>query len=332
MGGTASALRASIVGAANAPLPFVANVSVWLVVGGVVTFYWWAITRVGPTQVRPGEAVWTHRQRNWVIAGVGTLWVFSDYPIHQISENYLFFVHMIQHSVFTMVTGACFLLGAPAWMWRWALEGRPWTPVIKFFTRPIVAFAAFNGLVAYTHFPVIVNAATSNGLIHFVVHLLLFLSALCMWIPVINRTRYLTKLSAPTKMVYLFAQSIIPTVPASLLTFAEKPTYQHYIDAPRMIGGFSALNDQVWAAAIMKLGVGTFLWSIIAMMWFQWHRASELGLADDHKLQPRPALRPRTLADDAALESARDHGLDTDGLLTWEQVKSELDRLDRVGQ
>jgi putative membrane protein len=319
--------------AAEAPLPFVANVSVWLVVGGVVTFFWWAITRVGPAQVRPGEEVFTSRQRNWVIGGVATLWVFSDYPVHQISENYLFFVHMIQHSVFTMITAACFLMGAPPWMWRWALEGRPWTPVIRFFSRPIMAFALFNGLVAYTHFPVVVGASTSSGLIHFIVHLSLFLAALCMWVPVINRTDYLTKLSPPTKMVYLFAQSIIPTVPASLLTFAETATYQHYIDAPRMIGGFSALSDQVWAAAIMKVGVGSYLWAIIAMLWFKWYRDSQAGVvADDHKFQPRPALRPRSLKDDAALESARQQGLNTEGLLTWDQVKSELDRLDRVGQ
>jgi putative membrane protein len=300
--------------------------------GAMITFFWWAITRVGPGQVASGEPVITRRQRNWLVGGIAAMWVFADWPVHQISENYLFFVHMIQHSVFTMIVPACFLMAAPPWMWRWALQERPWLPVVRFFTRPIVALIVFNGLIAYTHFPVIVNISADNGFFHFGVHTLLFLAALCMWTPVINRTPYVSKLKAPPKMMYLFAQSLVPTVPASLLTFAETPTYRHYIDAPRLIAGFEALPDQVWAAAIMKLGVGTYLWAIVGWLWFTWYRDSQRGLADDHLVQPRPALRPRTMADDAVLESARRNGVDTNELLTWEQVKGELDRLARLGQ
>jgi putative membrane protein len=311
-------------------LPFAANVSVWIVVGAVVTFMWWAISRVGPTVVQPGEELLSRRQKHWIIGGVSFLWVFSDWPVHQVAEEYLFFVHMIQHSVFTMIVPACFLMGAPTWMWRWALENRPWTPVVRFFTRPLVALIVFNALIAYTHFPAIVNTSGSNGFFHFGVHVLLFLAALCMWTPVINRTPYVRQLKAPPKMMYLFAQSLVPTVPASLLTFAQTPTYQHYINAPRLIGDFAALPDQVWAAAIMKIGVGTYLWAIVAFIWFSWYRDSQLGKADDHVLQPKPMLRPRTLADDAILEAARRNGVDADGLLTWDQVKGELDRLDRL--
>lgn len=316
----------------SASLPFTANVSVWIVMGAILTFLWWSVTRVGPARVGPDEPVLTPRQKHWLIAGVAFMWVFSDWPIHQIAEEYLFWVHMIQHSVYTMIVPACLLMGAPPWMWRWALEGRPWLPVVRFFTRPLVALIVFNGLIAYTHFPVVVNTSGENGLFHFGVHTLLFLAALCMWTPIINRTPYVRSLKAPPKMMYLFAQSLVPTIPASLLTFAPEASYDHYIKAARLIGGFGPLPDQVWAAAIMKVGVGTYLWAIVAWIWFNWYRDSEAGRADDHVLQPKPALRPRTLADDAVLEAARRQGVDADGLLTWEQVKGELDRLERLGR
>jgi hypothetical protein len=107
-------------------LQFHSHPSVLVVIAGLGVFFWWAFTRLGPTRVAPGEVVATKRQKQWVIAGLVWTFVFSYWPLHDISEKYLFLVHMIQHSVFTMVAPACFLLGAPKWLWRWVLD----TPVL----------------------------------------------------------------------------------------------------------------------------------------------------------------------------------------------------------
>ena len=70
------------------------------------------------------------------------------------------------------------------------------------------------------------------------------------------------------KMVYLFAMSIIPTVPAGWLTFAEGPVYKRY-DIPVRVWAIDVINDQQMAGAIMKVGGTMFMWSIIVFMFFR---------------------------------------------------------------
>ena len=291
----------------EASLPWRVEPSVWLVMGSVVTFLWWAITRLGPGLVGPGQPLITRRQKQWLAAGVVSMWVFSEYPIHDISEKYLFVAHMTQHTVFTLVSSACFLMGAPDWLWRWVLSKPKIARIARFCCHPMVALLVFNAMIAYTHLPVIVRLSTSNGLFHFCVHALLFITSMFMWVPVINRTELLPQLKKPTKMIYLFAQSLVPTVPASFLTFSSKPLYQHYADAPRLISGFDAVKDQQFAAVIMKLGAGTFIWCIVGYLFYLWWQDDQAGIADDN-MRPIPA-----------------EGMGQ-GVLTWDRVQVELKR------
>src|SRR3546814_19701838 len=73
-------------------------------------------------------------------------------------------------------------------------------------------------------------------------------------------------------MGYLFLSSIIPTVPASFLTWAEQPLYDLYTEAPRL-WGLTAIQDVQAAGAIMKLGGGVILWSVITVIFFRWAAA-----------------------------------------------------------
>ena len=285
---------------------------------------WWAFTRLGPTQVAAGEVVSTRRQRSWIIFGLATTFVFSYWPLHDIAERYLFSVHMTQHTVFTLVSPACFLLGSPAWMWRWALRNKPLATFTRFAAKPLVALMFFNTLIAITHYPFIVERSLHNELFHFTVHFVLFAGATLMWIPVINRNPDLPRLRTPVKMMYLFAQSIVPTVPASFLTFSATPLYETYLLAPRMIDGLTAIGDQQIAAAIMKLGAGFLLWSVVAMLFVEWWRDSRNGLEDDRSFvaegTPRiPAPRPQIAGMTITGKRVEPE------ILTWEAVKAEFD-------
>ena len=69
-------------------------------------------------------------------------------------------------------------------------------------------------------------------------------------------------------MIYLFGTSLIPTIPAGWLTFAEGPVYKHY-DTMVRVGGINVLSDQQAAGGIMKLGGSTFMWAIIIYIFFK---------------------------------------------------------------
>lgn len=75
-------------------------------------------------------------------------------------------------------------------------------------------------------------------------------------------------MSEGAKMIYMFGMSIVPTVPAGWLTFAEGAVYKHY-DTPVRVWGVSVLSDQQAAGAIMKLGGSVFMWAVIIYLFFK---------------------------------------------------------------
>ena len=44
-------------------------------------------------------------------------------------------------------------------------------------------------------------------------------------------------------MLFLFLQAVVPTIPASFLTFGDHPLYQFYDHVPRLYDGLSAIED-----------------------------------------------------------------------------------------
>jgi putative membrane protein len=194
--------------------------------------------------------------------------------VHDLAEGYLYFVHMAQHLLFTLVAPPLLIAGMPAWMWRDILRPRWLFVAFRFLTRPIVALILFNGLLLFTHWPEIVEASVRFELTHFTLHALLFGSAIVMWWPVMSPLVELPALSPPAQMMYLFAQSLAPTIPASFLTFGQTLLYPVYGTFPR-IWGISALNDQLIAGLLMKLVGGFILWGFVATIFFRWYAREE---------------------------------------------------------
>src|SRR5581483_6022510 len=58
----------------------------------------------------------TRGQIAWFTAGVAVLYVAAGTPIHDIAEQRLFLIHMLQHMLFTLVAPPLMLLGTPGWL------------------------------------------------------------------------------------------------------------------------------------------------------------------------------------------------------------------------
>lgn len=261
-------------GTAGSAFEFHPHPDVWLLIAVLSFGYVAALRFLGPKIVPPGREIASRKQKTRYALGVVALWVGADWPVHDLSEGYLFSVHMVQHTIFTFVAPPLLLMGTPEWLLRKLLAPRPLRQAVRFLTRPLVAFAIFNVLIAVTHWGAIVDASVRSGPVHLTVHTLLVSAALLMWWPVIAPLPETTRLSAPGKMLYLFGQSILPTVPASFLTFATEPIYKAYAEFPRL-WGIGVVADQRMAGLIMKVGGGLLLWSIIAVMFFRWSSAQE---------------------------------------------------------
>lgn len=254
------------------------HLDVWLLVAILVGGYLYAIRRLGPSHAPGGGELVSRRQAICYFSGVVMLWIGADWPIHDVAEGYLFSVHMVQHMIFSFIAAPLLLMGTPAWLLRLALRPRWLLNAVRSLTRPLAAFLLFNAVIAVTHWPALVNQSVQSELLHFTLHSILFVASVLMWWPVVDPLPETRRLSQPGKMLYLFAQSILPTVPASFLTFGDHPIYSFYAHAPRL--WLDAVTDQRIAGLLMKLGGGLLLWAVIGVIFFRWHALEETGGGD----------------------------------------------------
>ena len=247
---------------------------VWVVLGAIAIGYLVTIKTWGVTNRVAGRPPATTKQVVSFFVGLAILWIGADFPLHELSEDYLFSMHMVQHTLFSLVAPPFLLLGMPKWLLRKILEPKWAFKVARALTKPFVALVTFNAVIVITHWPMLVNLSVTSEPIHFVVHLVVFSASMMMWFPVIAPLPELARLSEPAKMVYLFLQSVIPTVPASFLTFASTPIYSVYAGFPRL-WGVDVVTDLRMSGLIMKLGGGLLLWISIAIVFFRWSAKEE---------------------------------------------------------
>jgi putative membrane protein len=247
---------------------------VWLLVALFAVGYAVAINRLGPRLAAAGQPVVTRFQVGSFSAGVIALWIASDWPIHDVAERYLFSVHMVQHMTYSIIAAPLLLIGTPTWLARWLLSPRWLLATVRRASRLVPATILFNLVVIVTHTPIVVNAALEHALLHFAIHTLIFVSAIIVWMPLLSPLPEVPRLPPLGRMLFLFLQSIVPTIPASFLTFGAHPLYSFYDHVPRL-WGISAISDMQVAGVIMKIGVGFTLWVIIAILFFRWYSAEE---------------------------------------------------------
>ena len=89
------------------------------------------------------------------------------------------------------------------------------------------------------------------------------------WMVILSPVPEIVRPTPLVQMIFLFLQSIVPTIPASFLTLGNKPLYKIYTQLPKLFG-ISALDDQRIAGLIMKIGQGLLIWGMIAVIWFSW--------------------------------------------------------------
>jgi putative membrane protein len=284
---------------------------VWLLVAFLVGSYVYMVRVVGPHAVAVGQQVVTRTNVVAFAGAMALLWAASDWPIHDLGESYLYSVHMLQHMMLSFFLPPLALLATPEWLLRTLVgHGRGYA-VVRRLCHPVVAAVLFNLAVMITHIPGVVTASVNNGTVHYLLHVMVVTTALIMWMPVVGPFPEL-RLSTMGKMIYLFLQSIIPTVPAAWLTFAEGAVYRPYGEQPVRVWGLSVTDDQQLAGAIMKTGGSIFLWSIIVVLWFTRFAAAHRADHDYH----RGRLMP----------SAEITGHDEDPL-TYDDVEREFARI-----
>lgn len=256
------------------------HLEVYLLCAGLLVAYVALIRRYGPLfHPRPGDRAVQPGQAVAFVAGVVALWVASASPVHDLAERYLYSAHMVQHLLQAFVIPPLLLLGIPRWMGEVLLRPRWLRAVMQGLSKPLVAAVAFNGVLLVVHWPAVVDGMLASEAFHALSHVALITVGLAMWMNVVSPVPHILPRLAPVvQMFYLFLMTLLPTIPASFLTFGDTPLYQAYAAFPR-VWGLDVLDDMRIAGLIMKIGGGFLLWGIITVLFFKWAGAEERAAA-----------------------------------------------------
>ena len=107
------------------PWRFQPHPQVWLLIAFLIAAYVYAVRVIGPDAVPTGQPIVTRRQIGAFAGAMLLLWAASDWPMHDISEEYLYSAHMLQHMVLAFFVPPLALLATPAWLMRAIVGQRP---------------------------------------------------------------------------------------------------------------------------------------------------------------------------------------------------------------
>lgn len=204
------------------------------------------------------------------VTGLVLMFVALQGPMHELSDYFLFSAHMVQHLVLILIMPPFLLYGTPDWALRPLVRRPAVGRVARALTLPLVAFALNNVIFLAWHFPGPYDLMMRDHAVHVTMHLMIMITGTIMWWPVMSPLPELPRVAPVLQMVYLFLVGIPMMISAALITFSQTELYTWYVEAPRIIPGLSALEDQRLGGVIMWVPGGLTLWLAITFVYFRW--------------------------------------------------------------
>jgi len=190
-------------------------------------------------------------------------------PIHDLSDNYLFSIHMAQHLLLTMVLPPLLIAGTPGWLIDAAARPPLVRGVARFLTHPVVAGVLFSAVLLVWHTADAYDLMMRNHDVHVVTHLMFMVTAVLLWWPVTSPSATLPRLGPGIGMLYLFLAQIPMQILGAIITFADTPLYPWYSTAPRT-WGLSPLDDQKLGGLLMWIPGNLWIWGAMSVLFFAW--------------------------------------------------------------
>jgi cytochrome c oxidase assembly factor CtaG len=230
-----------------------------------------AAARQSQDKHRPLAAGW-RLATYW--AGLLTLALSLMSPIDVLSGQ-LFFMHMTQHLLLTMVAVPLLLIGNPFPVLMWGLPRKARRPVsavlsersplrrpLAIATSPGVVWLLYISALIGWHDPALYNLALRNGFVHDLQHLSFFITTALLWWHVLGvAPRLHRSMSVGQRIVYTISVVPVNMIIGVVIAFAPSPIYSHYLDVPRLLG-LSVMQDQMIAGILMWIpGSEMFFWA-----------------------------------------------------------------------
>lgn len=229
--------------------------------------------------------------------GLFLFYIVKGSPIDLIG-HILFSMHMVQMALLLMLIPPLLIVGIPTWVWKKVVDHRLVQPIFKFFTSPLLALIVFSGLFSIYHIPIMLDTIKLNELYHSLFTLILFVSAIFLWWPIMNKLGDEHQVSGLKKIGYIIGSAILITPACALIIFAPEPMYATYSDGdvwlkamelcvpsdtlatltlsgPELFTNMPVLEDQQLGGVIMKIIQEIIYGVLLAMIFFQWYKSEQ---------------------------------------------------------
>lgn len=233
----------------------------------------------------------TAKQTRFFLAGLTALFIANFWPIAEIAQRYLLLGRMVQQLLISLAAPPLLLKSLPRPAVVYLTKPRYLDLALATLSRPLLSIVIFSITVVTAMSPALVRFESLGTLNDMSIQLAVFVASLLVWIPILRILPGVRQLSTAGRLAYIFALSLVPSVPALVLIFAKRSLYSTYSHGAF---GISAVGDQELTGALAKIASLAIFWSIAIVILLRADRDEEFGI------DPDP--------------------------ITWDDVKRELDR------
>ena len=204
-----------------------------------------------------------------------TLYIIKGSPIDLLG-HIMFTWHMVQMAILLLLVPIFIIKGIPWWVWKALFKIRIIHKVVYTLTQPIVALIVFVAMFSFYHLPSVFDAIKMDETMHGVYTFLLFIAAMLMYWPMMNKIEGQRKMKNINKLAYIAGNAVLITPACALIIFATSPLYETYsnpdiwvkamelcvpastlsgltLSGPELFTNLSAVADQQIGGVLMKI-------------------------------------------------------------------------------
>lgn len=200
-------------------------------------------------------------------------------PLDQIGEQFLFSAHMIQHMLLVYVCPPLAMIGLPPWLTDRFLSKPVIRKTLGALFNPVAGGLIFSATYTIWHVPGLYELALQNKTVHIIEHITMYVTGWMMLWVFFSRSKVLPVGAHGVRMIAVFLLMVAQLPVFAFLTLSDTVLYPTYEWAPRIIPGFTAIQDQVLGGLIMKVSnmvfsIATFC--VVFYIWVQKERSEDL--------------------------------------------------------
>ncbi|MGF9976456.1 cytochrome c oxidase assembly factor CtaG [Viridibacillus arvi] len=258
-----------------------------------LTVLYFLITVKWRTDFKVSEPLKKREAINFVISMI-LLYIVMGSPV-DLMAHIMFTMHMVQMALLLLLIPIFLIQGIPNWLWKYVIELPYIKPVFHFMTKPMFALAFFVALFSFYHIPMVLDYIKLNETIHGLYTLLLFVSALFMYWPLINSVEGQPRMKDLHKVGYIIGNAVLITPACALIIFASTPFYATYTDGelwmkamelcvpvstlaglslsgPELFTNMDPMYDQQLGGIIMKIIQEIIFAAVLGKVFVKWYR------------------------------------------------------------